>query len=165
MQAPSETIGGILEIRRGRPRRQLLAWHLPGILLAFPIYFLSTLRPGTPLPLPSCRFRAVTGIPCPTCGFTRSFLSMGRGEWRHAWINSPFACALYLAVLLFLAVNITALALGVQILPGKIFRRRRRGFRHSIGAHNKKAVTSQDCIIFVHHAAKPRRIPALDLSS
>ncbi|MEJ1937304.1 DUF2752 domain-containing protein, partial [Nostoc sp. NIES-2111] len=31
-----------------------------------------------------CPIRHLTGIPCPTCGMTRSFMAIGRGNWSQA---------------------------------------------------------------------------------
>lgn len=33
------------------------------------------------VPLLICPFRCLTGIPCPGCGMTRSFLALARGDW------------------------------------------------------------------------------------
>ncbi len=41
-------------------------------------------------PLPgTCTFRNVTGVPCPGCGLTRSFISIGHGQWLDAWHYNP----------------------------------------------------------------------------
>jgi len=31
--------------------------------------------------LPPCLVKAVTGLPCPSCGLTRSGLALGHGDW------------------------------------------------------------------------------------
>jgi hypothetical protein len=33
----------------------------------------------------SCNMKRFTGLDCPGCGLTRSFVSMAHGEWRTAW--------------------------------------------------------------------------------
>ena len=38
-----------------------------------------------------CRFRALTGIPCPTCGSTRALLALGRGRVFEALTHNPLA--------------------------------------------------------------------------
>ncbi len=50
--------------------------------------------PGT------CTFRRLTGHPCPGCGLTRSFISMGHGQLGAAWQYNP-AGWLFFAVVLF----------------------------------------------------------------
>lgn len=39
--------------------------------------------PGT------CTFRRLTGVPCPGCGLTRSFISLGHGQLLAAWRYNP----------------------------------------------------------------------------
>lgn len=42
--------------------------------------------PGVNVVLPgTCTFRKITGMPCPGCGLTRSFISMCHGWIREAW--------------------------------------------------------------------------------
>ena len=43
------------------------------------------------LSLPRCTFRAVTGLPCLTCGATRAALSLLHGEMASAWRFNPLA--------------------------------------------------------------------------
>ncbi len=38
-----------------------------------------------------CYFRNITGLPCPGCGMTRSFLYILQGEFVQAWEMHPFA--------------------------------------------------------------------------
>lgn len=38
-----------------------------------------------------CRFRALTGIPCPTCGSTRALLALARGRLFEAFAHNPLA--------------------------------------------------------------------------
>lgn len=49
-----------------------------------------------------CYFRNITGIPCPGCGMTRSFLYILQGEFAKAWHMHPFAYGwIVLAVIFF----------------------------------------------------------------
>ncbi len=50
------------------------------------------------LPLPGCRFHAVTGLPCMSCGSTRAALALTRGEWLEALRWNPLAVAGFVAV-------------------------------------------------------------------
>jgi hypothetical protein len=50
-----------------------------------------------------CLMRRLTGLPCPTCGMTRSFCAMGRGEVGEAFALQPLGPVLYVvfAVVMF----------------------------------------------------------------
>ena len=62
------------------------------------------------LPWPRCNFRALFGIPCVTCGSTRSALALLHGDFAGAWNWNPLATLAMLAVLLF-----DVYALGVLV--------------------------------------------------
>src|SRR5437879_140164 len=52
------------------------------------------------MPWPQCVFLHFTGIPCPTCGATRCFLFLTRGQIGSAFLINPLAfCALAAASL------------------------------------------------------------------
>ena len=53
------------------------------------------------LPWPQCWVRHVLGIPCPTCGSTRSALALLHGHLGQAFQFNPLMCAVYLGVLGF----------------------------------------------------------------
>ncbi|MDH6056395.1 DUF2752 domain-containing protein [Umezakia ovalisporum] len=42
-----------------------------------------------------CPIRHLTGIPCPTCGMTRSFMAIGRGDWSQAIAEHLFGPLLF----------------------------------------------------------------------
>lgn len=46
------------------------------------------------LPLPACPLKAITGLPCATCGLTRWALALGAGDWRGAFHWHPVATLL-----------------------------------------------------------------------
>ena len=48
------------------------------------------------LPLPACPLKAITGLPCATCGLTRWALALGAGDWRGAFHWHPLASLLLL---------------------------------------------------------------------
>ena len=52
-----------------------------------------------PYSIPCCLFRETTGIPCPLCGLTRSFVSLSHGKPGRAFLYHPFGPVLYLAFL------------------------------------------------------------------
>lgn len=46
-----------------------------------------------------CLFRRLTGLPCPGCGLTRSWVYLMHGDLTHAFLSNPFGPLLVLAVL------------------------------------------------------------------
>lgn len=57
--------------------------------------------PVIDMPLPgTCTFRELTGLPCPGCGLTRSFISLGHARLREAWNYNP-AGYMFFAIVLF----------------------------------------------------------------
>jgi hypothetical protein len=57
--------------------------------------------------LPRCAFKTITGLPCPTCGLTRTIIALSRGDLDHAAFMNPLAtvaCAAGLIYLLYAAV-------------------------------------------------------------
>jgi len=54
--------------------------------------------------LPPCPFKAVTGIPCPTCGTARSLVHLAHGDIAGALILNPlFSLAMMTALIIFFA--------------------------------------------------------------
>lgn len=57
---------------------------------------------------PSCVFKALTGIPCPTCGATHSVFHLAQGEVSAAFMMNPLtAMCLIAAILVFLYSLVT----------------------------------------------------------
>ena len=96
--------------------------HLPLALITGIALLLSNWVSINLLPLKPCIFLQLTDYPCPFCGITRSFWAMAEGDWAFAVSNSPFACLLYIAVVLVFAWNITGLLKGVKITRGRLLR-------------------------------------------
>lgn len=53
------------------------------------------------LPWPRCNFRALFGIPCFTCGATRSAVALLSGDLARAWAWNPLATIAMFAIALF----------------------------------------------------------------
>lgn len=53
--------------------------------------------------LPACPLKAMTGLPCATCGLTRSMVALGGGRWSEAFHWHPVA-VLGLAALPLIAI-------------------------------------------------------------
>jgi len=65
--------------------------------------------------MPSCVFRAFTGIPCPTCGATRSLVHLANGNLSASFgMNPAFALLLFAALLMF-AYDVATLFSGSRI--------------------------------------------------
>ena len=90
----------------------LSAVFAAGFLLPFPS---ST---GRIAGLPSvCLFYHLTGLPCPGCGLTRSFVCLSHGQWAEALHWHPLGPAIYFVfLLLWLRCGLYRLR-GVTLLP------------------------------------------------
>jgi hypothetical protein len=73
------------QLRRGDTDHELL-WSLVGIA-AFTLGFVSVQQFGVP-PI-GCVFKAVTGLPCPTCGAGRACVALLAGEVGSAFRDNP----------------------------------------------------------------------------
>jgi hypothetical protein len=51
---------------------------------------------------PSCAFKALTGVPCPTCASTRAIVSLSHGNVASAFFMNPLILAVALAALVYL---------------------------------------------------------------
>jgi hypothetical protein len=66
------------------------------------------------MPLPGCAFRAITGIPCPTCGATHCVLALMHGHVAQAIGWNPLAFAAIIALACF---NLYSAAVQFRWLP------------------------------------------------
>jgi hypothetical protein len=65
-----------------------------------------TIRSGTQvllplidMPLPElCTMRRMTGLSCPGCGLTRSFISLAHGDLRSSWLYNPAGVFWFVAI-------------------------------------------------------------------
>ena len=55
---------------------------------------------------PSCAFKALAGMPCPTCGSTRSIVHLSHGDVASAFFMSPLVLAGALAALVYLLYSL-----------------------------------------------------------
>jgi hypothetical protein len=61
--------------------------------------------------LPRCAFKTITGLPCPTCGVTRTVIALSRGDLDRALFMNPLAAIACGAALLYLIYAAAVLAL------------------------------------------------------
>ncbi|MGB5341463.1 MAG: DUF2752 domain-containing protein [Thermoanaerobaculia bacterium] len=73
--------------------------------------------------LPACTFKALVGIPCPTCGVTRATLALADLDLRVALLINP------LATLLVMAFVSGGLVAGMSALGGRSLREPRWNLR------------------------------------
>ncbi len=76
---------------------------------------------GVSPPGGGCLWRRSLGVDCPSCGLTRSFLAVGRGDLSAAVRHHPAGPFLFLVAVLVTA-GLTAAAAGSS-LPGRLWRR------------------------------------------
>lgn len=89
--------------------------HLPMVLVAGIPLILALTATRALLPLKPCTFKALTGFPCPFCGFTRSFQAMVSGDWSFVFYNCPLACVVFVACILVILWNAAGLLFGIKI--------------------------------------------------
>lgn len=68
------------------------------------------------LPWPGCWIRHTTGIPCPTCGATRSALALAHGNLGVSFHTNPLMCLVYLGVIAFDLYAVTVLVFRTKRL-------------------------------------------------
>ena len=61
-------------------------------------------------PVQLCLFKRATGVPCPTCGFTRGMFTLLRGHPIEAWLFNP---------LLFSLLTVLGLGVAARVFFGK----------------------------------------------
>jgi hypothetical protein len=61
--------------------------------------------------LPRCAFKTITGLPCPTCGVTRTVIALSRGDVERGLFMNPLAAIACAAALVYLAYAAVVLAL------------------------------------------------------
>jgi hypothetical protein len=66
-------------------------------------------RKGIGKVVPQCMFKQITGWPCPSCGMSRAFCSISRGEFKKAAEYNILSFVLYPAALSGAALSLASL--------------------------------------------------------
>jgi len=95
-----------------------LVWALLSAVFAASVLLPLPASGGRIAHLPSvCLFYQLTGLPCPGCGLTRSFVCIGHGYWRDSLHWHPLGLGIYAVfLLLWLRCGVYWLR-GVTLLP------------------------------------------------
>jgi Protein of unknown function (DUF2752) len=88
-----------------------------------------------------CLFKEVTGLPCPSCGTTRSLLLLAHGRLRDSFMMNPFGMMLALAL-----VIIPLWIIADTISRSDSFYRRYVRMEHLL-SHNKLLATCAVAIV------------------
>ena len=88
----------------GALRRALFALPLTSAVFTVSALWSPSDLPGVVL----CPFRALTGLPCPGCGMTRAFCSMGHGEFARAFGYNALAPFVFAGALLLWAHSLAS---------------------------------------------------------
>ena len=112
--------GLFLRIDRCASYREILDQHLPFAIIPGVILATSYCLPLNKISFHLCLFLCLTGYPCPTCGWTRGFVSMAHGDWQSAFYDCPIAAILYVFTAIIFACNMAALICGVRISRGPL---------------------------------------------
>ena len=99
--------------RQGR----LFRWGILG-LCAAPLAGSYWYSQGYRLPFLGCPIRHLTGIPCPTCGMTRSFMAIARGDWNQAFAHHLFGPVLFVGLAIAAVHILTELVVGQRVTTG-----------------------------------------------
>ncbi|HEX9019901.1 MAG TPA: DUF2752 domain-containing protein [Nitrospirota bacterium] len=68
------------------------------------------------LTLPSCAFKGLTGLPCPTCGSTRSVVHLAHGDILHSLAMNPLTALCFLGAVVYLLYSLITLMPGIPRL-------------------------------------------------
>ncbi len=69
------------------------------------------------LGLPPCGFLEVTGLPCPTCGYTTATTLAVHGHIAEAFITQPGGALFTLATAMTVLISVWALVTGMSLKP------------------------------------------------
>src|SRR5438552_10603223 len=77
------------------------------------------------LPWPQCAFQAMTGLPCLTCGTTRSLLALGRFDLMRSFQFNPLAALVCISIIGWFAFVLFNRIVPIRLSPPFNFNRTR----------------------------------------
>lgn len=78
---------------------------------------------------PSCVFRGLSDIPCPTCGATRALISLTKGNFVDAVTMNPLVAMLVLAAVVSCVYSIVSVLFGMRRMIFSLSEREKDGIR------------------------------------
>lgn len=93
---------------------RLTRWGFLGLASA-PLVGAVLLNHGMALPFVSCPLRRLTGIPCPGCGLSRSFMAIARGDFDEALRMHLFGPVLFVGFILVIVLMAAELKTGRRL--------------------------------------------------
>ena len=86
-------------------------------LTSFPLVGTWIYRQSNSVPFLSCPIRALIGIPCPSCGMTRSFLALAKGDLGESIFYHLFGPLLFLTFLIVTVHTAIELVMRRKVFP------------------------------------------------
>lgn len=81
---------------------------------------------------PSCVFKGLTGIPCPTCGTTRSVVYLSQGDAANALVMNPLATLGLMAAVAYFFYSVITLLFNLPKLSFLLTNREKTAIRSGV---------------------------------
>lgn len=95
-------------------KERCFRWGILGVSAA-PLLGTYFYNQGWRVPFLGCPIRHFTGVPCPTCGMTRSFMAVAAGDWNRAFTQHLFGPFLFIGCAIAVIHIAIELKLGYQL--------------------------------------------------
>lgn len=97
-----------------KPQERKNRWTIFSVALSIPA-FLMLSRFGLTQEFWTCPFFKLTGIPCPSCGLTRSLISLSQGDFKTSWQYHGFGLVLTAIATVTIPYLLTELLLNKKL--------------------------------------------------
>ncbi len=105
-------VSRILSSEMASPRK---AGTVISVILGI-IILLSLILDAAPQNVSLCLIHAFTGLPCPSCGMTRAFVSLGHGDIHTAVLLNPASIPIYIATWIVFVLALLQVAYGKKYI-------------------------------------------------
>lgn len=102
-------IVSISENTRFRWRDKLMYSLLVFFMLGGLVFPFLSFESSSKIQHPGCAFKAITHLPCPSCGYTRSIQLVKAGDWHESLLHNPFTLFYALLMLAMASLGIMSL--------------------------------------------------------